>query len=116
MEEARQRQAAEMKPRETGAQQKVRRGRAKLNSAADQTLELFSQQIAISLMEKTINGNATSAKLLFALAEGRFDCEDEGTMRSLLSLAERLAAELEFRSEMIDGKPEEGSESHDRVG
>ena len=111
MEEAGQKQAVVKKPRGTGAQQKVRRGRAKLNAAADKALEVFSEEIVFSLLEKTIDGNITSAKLLVALAEGQFDCEDEGTMRSLLSLAERLAAEPECRGEVIDAEWDDGSGS-----
>ena len=105
MEEARLRQAAVKKPRGTGAQKKVRRGRARLNAAADEALEVFSKEIVFSLLEKTIDGNVTSAKLLVALAEGQFDCEDEGTMRSLLSLAERLAAEPQCSDEIAGISP-----------
>jgi len=109
MEEARLRQAAVKKPRGTGAQKKVRRGRARLNAAADEALEVFSKEIVFSLLEKTIDGNVTSAKLLVALAEGQFDCEDEGTMRSLLSLAERLAAEPQCSDEIVDAGLEDSS-------
>ena len=116
MEVTGQRQAVVKKPRGTGAQKnRVNRGRARLSAAADEALDVFSKEIAYSLLEKTIDGNVTSAKLLVALAEGQFDCEDEGTVRSLLSLAERLAAEPECRDEVIDAKAEDSSESRGRV-
>ena len=94
---ARQKKAAAGRPHGTGAQKKASgRGRAKLNAAADKTLEENSEKIAMSLLESTLGGNASSAKLLFALAEGQIDCEDEGMVRCLYSLAEKLAAEPEW--------------------
>jgi len=110
MEDARQRQAVVQKPRGTGARKNaINRGRTRLNAEADKALDELSKEIAFSLLGKTIDGNVTSAKLLVALAEGQFDCEDEGTMRSLLSLAERLAAEPECSGEVIDGTWDDGS-------
>jgi hypothetical protein len=100
MELARERQAVLKRPRGAGAQKvKVSPGKARLNAAADKTLELFSQEIAFSLLRKTIDGNATSAKLLFALADGQFNCEDESVVQGLLSLAEKLAAEPQYSDE-----------------
>jgi electron transfer flavoprotein alpha subunit len=110
MEVAGQRQAVVKKPRGAGAQKKrVNPGRARLSKAADENLAVFSEDIAFMLLEKTIKGDVTSAKLLVALAEGQFDCEDEGTVRTLLSLAERLAAEPECSGVVIDAKWEDGS-------
>ncbi|MFZ1084519.1 MAG: hypothetical protein WAN35_06105 [Terracidiphilus sp.] len=110
MEDARQRQAVVKKPHGARAKKNtINRGRARLNAAADDALDELSKEIAFSLLGKTIDGNITSAKLLVALAEGQFDCEDEGTMRSLLSIAERLAAEPECSGEVIDGTWEDGS-------
>lgn len=87
-----------------------------MNAAADRTLELNSEKIAASLLNKALGGNMTSAKLLFALAEGRFDCEDAGVVKRLMSLAEKLAAEQQCSDEMIDAQAEDGSEEQDRAG
>jgi hypothetical protein len=110
MEVAGPRQAVVKKPRGTGAQKnRVNPGRAKLSAAADNLLAAFCEDIAFTLLDKTIEGNVTSAKLLVALAEGQFDCEDEGTVRTLLSLAERLAAEPECSGVVIDANWKDGS-------
>jgi hypothetical protein len=94
---AKQRRAVVKKPRGTGAPKKAGgRGRAKMNAAADKTLEKYSEKIAKSLLDSTLDGNASSAKLLFALADGQIDCEDEGVVQRLRSMAEELAAEPEW--------------------
>jgi len=94
MELARERQAVVRKPRGSGAKKKASsRGTAKMNAAADRLLENNSEKIAKSLLKGIYKGNVTSAKLLFALAEGQIDCEDEGVMQRVCSLAEQLAAE-----------------------
>ncbi|MGB7984874.1 MAG: hypothetical protein WCF54_06920 [Terracidiphilus sp.] len=99
MEVARQRQAVVKKPRGVGFQQnKVSRGKARMNAAADKILEQNSDEIAKSLLKQALDGNTTSVKLLFALADGQFDCENEGVMQNLLSLAEKLASEPEFNN------------------
>jgi hypothetical protein len=67
---------------------------------------LNCEQIAQSLLKSTLDGNLTSAKLLFALADGKIDCEDEGVMRHIASLAERLALEPECSAEEIDAATE----------
>jgi hypothetical protein len=111
---ARQKKAAAGRPHGTGAQKKASgRGRAKLNAAADKTLEENSEKIALSLLESTLGGNASSAKLLFALAEGQIDCEDEGMVRRLYSLAENLAAEPEWDGETYGVVVEMGSGRHE---
>lgn len=117
MEEGRQRQAAVKKPQGARTRQKaVGRGRAEMNAAADQTLELNSKKIAKLLLQKTLDGNLTSAKLLFALAEGRIDCEDVVVVKQLISVAEKLAAEPQCSEEMIDAQAVDGSEEQCRVG
>jgi hypothetical protein len=96
MELGRQRLAAQEKPRGTGALKKaVSRERAKITEAAAKTLEGHSEEIAESLYKSLLDGNATCAKLLFALAEGQIDCENEAVMERVWSLAEKLAAEPE---------------------
>lgn len=111
MEVARQKQVAAKKPHGTGSQQnKVSRGKAKMNAAADRMLEKNRESIAKTLLKKTLEGNMTSAKLLFALAEGQFDCEDATTVKHLLSLAEKLASEPQCSEEMIDAKSKNDSE------
>jgi hypothetical protein len=86
-----------------------------MNAAADKALGLFSTEIAYILAHKTMNGSEASAKILFALADGQIDCEDEGIMESLLSLAEKLAAEAECSDEAIDAKAADGSKKQGRV-
>jgi hypothetical protein len=93
----RKKQAAVRKPRGTGAPSKtVNRGKAKLNAAADKTVGRHSAKIAKTLYDSLLKGNLTSAKLLFDLADGQFDCEDEVVMSHLCSYAETLAAEPEW--------------------
>jgi hypothetical protein len=106
MELARERQAVVRKPRGTGAKKTVNSGKAKLNAAADRLLEEKSEEIAKSLLSGIFKGNATSAKLLFALAEGQIDCEDEGVMQRVCSLAEQLAAEPEWVCEANEAAAE----------
>ena len=91
------------KPYGRGAQKSVvNRGKARMNAAADKALELNSERIANSLLNSTLGGNPTSAKLLFALADGQIDCEDEGVVQGFVSLAGRLAAEPESSAEEIE--------------
>lgn len=107
MERARQMQTVARKPHGTGTQKReVNRGKARLNAAADNTLELNCGKIAQSLLKSTLDGSVTCAKLLFALADGKIDCEDEGVMQGIVSLAERLAAEPECSAEEIDAAKE----------
>jgi hypothetical protein len=114
---ARQKKAIAGRPHGTGTQKKASgRGRAKLNAAADKTLEKNSEKIALSLLESTLGGNASSAKLLFALADGQIDCEDEGMVRRLYSLAEKLAAEPEWDGEAHGAVLEISSERHKPKG
>lgn len=97
-------QASEGKSRRSETQKKVSRGTAKMKEAADETLEANSKKIAESLLQKTLAGNTTSAKLLFELAERKIDAEDEPVMKPLRSLAEELAAEPEWTGEEIDSE------------
>ncbi len=95
-----QKQAVVWKPHGKGSQKKpVNPGKAKMNAAADKTLEKNSAKIAKALLNSTISGNASSAKLLFDLADGQIDLEEEGTMERLCSLAEKLASEPQWEGE-----------------
>ena len=105
---ARKKQAVRGKARGTAAQKKAPgRGTAKMKAAADKTLEVNSREIAKALLAKTLEGNSTSAKLLFALAEGQIDCEDEPAVQRLRSLAEELAAEPQWNGELEETEAEE---------
>ena len=107
MEQARQMHPVARKPHGRGAQKSVvNRGKARMNAAADKALELNSVKIAQTLLMSTLGGNVTSAKLLFALADGQIDCEDEVVVQGFVSLAERLAAEPECSAEEIDAATE----------
>ena len=101
--------AVQGKPQGAGAQKKsVGRGTAKMKAAADKALENNSEEIAQTLVEKTIAGNSTSARLLFALAEGQADCEDEPVAQCLSSLAKELASEPEWDGELDEAEAETG--------
>lgn len=106
---AREKKAVQGKPRGTGAKKKpVSRGTAKMKAEADKTLAVNSKQIAKALLDKTLAGNTTSAKLLFALAEGQIDCEDEPVVRRLCSLAEELASEPQWNGELDETEADAG--------
>lgn len=106
---ARQRQAVQKKPRGAGAQKKAAsRGTAKMKAAADKELGEHSEEIAKSLREKLVKGNVTCGKLLIALAEEQFDCEDEAVVSRLLSMAERLASEPEWDGVLDEAEAETG--------
>lgn len=114
MELAGEKQAAVQKPRGRGAQtKKVSRGRASLNAAAGKALENNSDAIAHALLTSILSGDWTSAKLLFALADGQIDCENEVVMRRLVTLAEELAAEPEWKGEANTGAVEQGGPAKD---
>jgi hypothetical protein len=103
MVRAGQKQAAESKPRGTGTRKKAgSRGAAKLSEAAGKALEKNSEQIANSLLQSTLDGNASSAKLLFALAEGQKNSEAKGMKRRVRSMAVELAAEPEWNAGAIE--------------
>ncbi len=106
---SKERQAVAGRPRRTGAKKKaVGRGKAKMNAAAGKTLEEHSEKIANSLLNSTLGGNASSARLLFSLAEGQVDCEDEVAMQGLRSLAEELASEPQWAAEVTEAFAETG--------
>jgi hypothetical protein len=105
----RQKQAIGRKPLGTGAQKKtVSRGTAKMREAADKTLEVNSDKIAKSLLDKTLAGNSMSAKLLLELAEGQTDCQDEEVVRRRCNLDEELASEPEWEGELDEAEAETG--------
>jgi hypothetical protein len=104
---ARQKKAVQGKPRGTGARKKMAgRGTAKMKAAADKTLSVNSEEIAQALLNKTLAGNTTSAKLLFALAEGQIDCDDEAISGALCSQAQELASEPEWDGEVTETEAE----------
>jgi hypothetical protein len=107
MEQARQMQPVARKPHGRGAQKSVvNRGKASLNAAADKALKLNCEKITDALLNRTLGGNTTCAKLLFDLADGQIDCEDEVALQGFVSLAERLAAEPECTTKEIDAATE----------
>ena len=98
------RQAAFGKPRGTGVQpQAVNPGKAKLNAQADMKLRDFSVTIVDALYNNLVEkGNMVSAKLLFALADGRINCEDPVVMKKLC----RYAATLKSEQQVPDAEVE----------
>jgi hypothetical protein len=114
---ARQRQAVAARPHETGAGKKtVSRGTEKMKAAAGMTLETFSDEIADSLYQSVLKGNASIAKLLFALAEGQIDCEDEVVMERLFAMTEKLASEKEWAGPVDEEEAETGFEQPEPKG
>jgi hypothetical protein len=106
---AKQKKAVQRKPQGAGAGKKsVGRGTAKMKAAADKALENNSDEIAQSLVDKTIAGNSTSARLLFALAEGQADCEDEPAVQHPRSFAKEMASEAEWVGELDEAEAETG--------
>ncbi len=114
---ARKKQAAKGKPRGTGAQKKkVSRGTAKMKEAADKTVAVNSKKIAKALLDKTLAGNSTSARLLLSLAEGQIDCEDEAVVSRVRSMAEELASEPEWNGESDEAKAKTGLDQREPEG
>ena len=104
---ARQRQAVAGRPHGTGTGKKAAsRGTEKMQAAAGKTLETFSDKIADSLYQGLLKGNASIAKLLFALAEGQIDCEDEVVMGRLFTVAEKLASEKQWTGPLSEEEAE----------
>jgi hypothetical protein len=105
---ARKKQAAVGKPRGTGARKKANGRTAKLRKTTEKALLENFQDIAQSLVMRTVAGNASCTKLLFDLADGQASMEDEGTLRRFRSLAEEWAAEPKWEGEAVDARPETG--------
>jgi hypothetical protein len=105
---ARQKKAAKRKPPGRETKKKIGRGTAKMKEAADKALESNSEEIAKTLVERTIAGNSTSARLLFALAEAQADCEDEASVERARSLAKELASEAKWDGELDEAEAEIG--------
>jgi hypothetical protein len=93
MNVARQKQAVAGRAHGTVAGKNgVSRGTAMMKSVAEKTLEKHGEKITGTLYQGMV-GSATRAKLLFALAGGQLDCEDEVVLECICSLAEKLASE-----------------------
>jgi hypothetical protein len=97
-------QAAAGRPRGTGAQVKtVNPGKAQLIAAADKKVGKNSTRIVNALFNGLVKkGNATSAKLLFDLADGLINCEDPVVMSQLCSYAEKLKSEQQLTDKEAD--------------
>jgi len=109
MKLVKERQAVTKKPRGTGSRKKaVNGGTAKMKAAANKTLKDYSEEIAVSLLNGTLKGNAAIAKLLIELANGKADCEDEAVVQRCRSLAEDLASEPKWVGEASEAEQETG--------
>jgi len=71
--------------------------------------------IVNALYDSLIKGNASSAKLLFALADGLINCEDPVVMSQLVSYAERLTAEQQVTAEMAEAVVKEKEKVEQQV-
>jgi hypothetical protein len=112
---ARERQAVAGRPRGAGAEKKSSRGTTVITTTAGKNLEAYSEKIADSLLRSLMGGNATGAKLLFALAEGRIDCEDEVVMRQVYSLAEKLELEAPWTGTAVEAESESDLEEQEKA-
>jgi hypothetical protein len=101
-------QAAAGRPRGTGVQpQAVNPGKAKLNAQADKKVGDNRETIVDTLYNNMVEkGNMVSAKLLFALADGRINCEDPVVMKKLCRYAARLASEPELTDTEVEALAE----------
>jgi len=81
----------------------------KLNNEAFRILDERAGELAEFLMNSAKKGHATSARLLFELAEGNVSAEEAMSMRPLYSLAQRLAAEPQWPFDA----PDEWAETED---
>ena len=79
----------------------VNPGKAKLIVQADMKVKEYSADIVNALYKSLIDGNATSAKLLFDLADGLINCEDPVVMSQLCSYAESLTLEKQVAAEAL---------------
>jgi hypothetical protein len=87
------------KPR---GQKTAESGRAKLQEAADRTLGENSVGIAQKLLDKMMEGNVTSARLLWELAETQDETESGKKKRRSPSQARSLAAEPKWEDEVAE--------------
>jgi hypothetical protein len=110
---ARKWQATAGRPRGTGAKS-VNPGKAKLIVAMDKKVGENSETIAQKLIDTVIANDWTGAKLLFALADGLIDCENQEVVSQLCSYAESLKSEHQLtdeeaeamaKTEQNEGKP-----------
>ena len=86
----------------------VNPGKAKLIVQANMKVKEYSAEIVNALYDSLIKGNATNAKLLFDLADGRINCEDPVVMSQLCSYAESLTLEKQVEAEaLVEKEPSE---------
>jgi hypothetical protein len=82
--------------KQTAGKKAAGQGASRLSEAAGKTLEENSSEIAQSLLDSTLKGNASSARLLVELAEGPAESKNARTKRRTGSMAKKLAAEPEW--------------------
>lgn len=73
------------------------RGRKKLAKAAETKLASNSERIAETILQQTLKGSMSGARLLLDLAEGSLSAD--AVRRRVKSRAEALAAEPEWQEE-----------------
>jgi len=99
MVRTRTRLATAGKPHGTGTKT-VNPGKAKLNATADKKIKDNSTTIVNALYKGLVEkGNATCAKLLFDLADGKIDCENPEVVSQLYSYATSLDGEPQLSAE-----------------
>jgi hypothetical protein len=112
---ARKRLAATGKPHGT-ATKTVNPGKALLNAEADRKVGEERTNIVEALYKSLVEcKNATSAKLLFDLADGLINCEDPEVMSQLYSYANSLAEEKQVPAETADAEVTEKEKGEQQV-
>ena len=102
---ARTRQAAAGRLRGTD-KKTVNPSRVMLNAEAHKKVGDNRTKIVNALYDSLIKGNASSAKLLFDLADGLINCEDPVVMGQLVSYAEKLESERQLAADAADEEAE----------
>jgi len=90
-----------------GTQEKaVNPSRVMLNAEAHKKVGENRTKIVNALYDSLIKGNASSGKLLFALADGLINCEDPVAMNQLCSYVRKLELEKQLTADAIDEEAE----------
>ena len=102
MSEVRRKSMVVGNPRGIGKKEKAARsGLAKLTKAAAKAVKEKGNEIADSLLQSTLSGNASSARLLLELAEASKPTPEMEKKRQLYSHARVLEAEAQWVGDSI---------------
>jgi hypothetical protein len=109
------RRAVVGRPHGTGtARKKGSKAGKSLSKAACTTIEGSGARITTSLLQRMLEGDSQSAKLLVALAEGPREQEEAATKPMFHSWASELAGEPQWVDEGMEGLGETGFGGRER--